>query len=408
MHRNEGKQEAIGAGDGRQVIDYLREHIIGSSPAIVALREMLLVAARSDANIVITGPSGSGKELVAKALHHCSKRRDGEFIAVNSGAIPENLAESELFGHEKGSFTGADRQHIGHFERANKGTIFLDEIGEMSQDMQVRLLRILEEKALSRVGGKQKIAIDTRLIVATHRNLEMAMMNGDFREDLYYRMAVITLDVPALTARKEDIPHLVQHFMSRGFAADNPPRFSRLALDMLSDYDWPGNVRELRNLVERAAVFFPGSDVGRRELEILMRRMRQNTRRDDDYDGRGESGWGDGRNSRNMQNLGAILAAADKEKGQGIFGNHIGLNKDALNGTQNEAGQPLEKLITSDNFTLSEYMREEEMKIVQKALEMADGVVAKAARMVNMRRTSFFEKMKRYNIDRDGLEHNSL
>jgi len=230
--------------------------IVGSSPAMVRLMETVAQVAASEATVMVTGESGTGKELVAAAIHHNSPRKDGPFIKVNCAAVTETLLESELFGHEKGAFTGADRRKEGRFVQADGGSLFLDEVGEMPVAMQVKLLRVLQERELTRVGGEQVIPVDVRLIVATNRSLGQMVKEGAFREDLYYRLNVVELTTPPLRDRPEDIPLLAAHFLSR-FAEKNHKtvdRFSPRAMDLLIRHPWPGNVRELMNTIERAVV----------------------------------------------------------------------------------------------------------------------------------------------------------
>jgi len=235
---------------------YRFENIIAKSPKMQRVVELIKVVAKSNATVLITGDSGTGKELVARAIHSQSYRRDKPFIAVSCAALPESLLESELFGHEKGAFTGAYAQKKGKFEAANRGTLFLDEIGEMSANIQVHLLRVLEEKEFTRVGGNELIKVDVRVISATNKDLKKAVANGEFREDLYYRLNVVTIELPPLRERKEDIPLLAQHFLKK-FAVENQKEvtdFSPQATDFLLKYDWPGNVRELENAIERAVI----------------------------------------------------------------------------------------------------------------------------------------------------------
>jgi len=216
--------------------------------------------AHSDATVLITGETGTGKELIATILHRTSSYARGTLVKVNCAALPETLLESELFGHEKGAFTGAMAQRKGRFELANKGTIFLDEVGEMTLATQKKLLRVLQEREFERVGGSVSVKIDTRVIAATNKILQQEIENGRFREDLYYRLNVIGIYLPPLRDRKEDIPLLVEHFVDKHrYAPGAPPaRVSQRAMDMLMDYDWPGNIRELQNLIERATVLSHG------------------------------------------------------------------------------------------------------------------------------------------------------
>jgi len=242
---------------------YRFEDIIAKSPKMQRVIEVIKVIAKSNATILITGDSGTGKELVARAIHAQSHRRGKPFVAVSCAALPESLLESELFGHEKGAFTGAYSQKKGKFEVANRGTLFLDEIGEMSANIQVHLLRVLEEKEFTRVGGNELIKVDVRVISATNKDIKKAVANGEFREDLYYRLNVVLVELPPLREREEDIPLLAQHFL-RKFAAENRKEitgFSHEATDFLLKYEWPGNVRELENAIERAVILAKSSSI---------------------------------------------------------------------------------------------------------------------------------------------------
>ena len=221
--------------------------------AMAELLETAVKVAESTATVLITGESGTGKEVLARLIHHHSPRSKGSFVGVNCAAIAENLIESELFGHVKGAFTGAISDHQGRFQRADGGTLFLDEIGELQPDMQVKFLRVLQERKVEPVGGHHEVDVDVRIVAATNRNLLEATSEGDFREDLYYRLSVIPLHLPPLRERKEDIPALVRHFLRK---YDAPPevQFSGDALRKLQDYEWPGNIRELQNVVERSVI----------------------------------------------------------------------------------------------------------------------------------------------------------
>jgi len=232
------------------------QNIIGRSPAMITLLETVNHVAPSEATVMITGESGTGKELIAGVIHFNSSRKDGPFIKINCAAITETLLESELFGHEKGAFTGAERRKEGRFYQAHGGTLFLDEVSEMPLTMQVKLLRVLQEKELTSVGGEKVINVDVRVIAATNKNLPELKAQGVFREDLYYRLNVVNLDIPPLRERIEDIPLLARHFLEI-FAKKNRKEikgFTPVAMDRLIRYDWPGNVRELMNAVERAVV----------------------------------------------------------------------------------------------------------------------------------------------------------
>jgi two-component system response regulator HydG len=242
--------------------------MIGNSPAILKIMEMMGMVAPSEATVLITGESGTGKELMAKAIHANSPRRKGPFVAVNCAALAETLLESELFGHERGAFTGADKRREGRFLLADKGTIFLDEIGETSATMQAKLLRVLQERAFERVGGESTLQVDVRVLAATNRDLQADVEAGRFRADLYYRLNVVTLRLPPLRERIEDIPLLAEHFLGR-LALKNRKAakgFTPAAMNCLLKHSWPGNVRELENAVERAVVLLVGDYVSEGEL----------------------------------------------------------------------------------------------------------------------------------------------
>ena len=234
--------------------------LIGNSPGMQEVYKTIGRVARSDATVLITGETGTGKELIATILHETSNYSRGPLVKVNCAALPETLLESELFGHEKGAFTGAMNQRKGRFELANKGSIFLDEIGEMTLSTQKKLLRVLQEREFERVGGTVSVKVDTRVIAATNKVLQQEVEENRFREDLYYRLNVIAIHLPALRDRRDDIPLLVEHFLNRYRATprSGPARMSQQAMDALLEYDWPGNVRELQNLIERAAVLSRG------------------------------------------------------------------------------------------------------------------------------------------------------
>jgi two-component system response regulator HydG len=248
-----------------------RRNIIGSSPVMVRLLETVAQVAPAEATVLITGESGTGKEMIAGAIHFNSRRREGPFVKINCAAITETLLESELFGHERGAFTGADRRQEGKFRQADGGTIFLDEVSEMSLAMQVKLLRVLQEREIIRVGGSDTVKVDVRVIAATNRDLAAEIASGRFREDLYYRLNVVALTVPPLRERAEDIPILAQHFLEH-FSRKNNKQikgFSPQAMDRLRHYSWPGNVRELMNAVERGVVLSRGDYLEEAELSLV-------------------------------------------------------------------------------------------------------------------------------------------
>lgn len=252
----------------------LETGIIGNSAPMLELLEMVSYVAPTEATVLIYGESGTGKELVAEALHTNSERKHQPFIKVNCAALAESLLESELFGHEKGAFTGAEKKREGKFVQADGGTLFLDEIGETSQAMQVKLLRVLQEQELQRVGGEETIKVDVRIIAATNRNLEEEVAKNNFREDLYYRLNVVMLTVPPLRDRGEDIPQLVRYF-ARKFAEKNRRSLDGITaecMELLSSYAWPGNVRELENAVERGIILMRGTELTEKSLPLSIQR----------------------------------------------------------------------------------------------------------------------------------------
>ncbi|QJB68032.1 sigma-54 interaction domain-containing protein [Parasphingorhabdus halotolerans] len=344
----------------------LARKLIGDSRKMQQLRTIIKFAGRCNSSIMITGPSGSGKEVVAEAIHAISDRGTAPHIAVNCGALAEQLIESELFGHEKGSFTGAVNQHVGLFEQANNGTIFLDEIGDMPVNMQVKLLRVLETRVVNRVGGNRNIGVDVRVIAATHKHLGECIKSKSFREDLYYRLCVVPIEVPALNERVEDIPALIAHFLKHQDGANPLPIFSAEALVALQRYSWPGNVRELRNVVERASVFFSGQQILVGDVATLLQ-------------------------SDFAQAISDIDATASTSK--------------ELSPTDRTVPFPAAQ--SAPNFAhqedtvrdLNVHLQFEERRIIMKALDTSHGVVARAARSINIKRTTLIDKMRKHNID---------
>jgi two-component system nitrogen regulation response regulator NtrX len=269
LDRRELEQEV-----GRLRLRFERRYqMVGSSPALERVREAIRRSAPTNATVLISGESGTGKELVARAIHQNSQRSRGPFVQVNCAAIPEDLIESELFGHEKGSFTGATAKQIGKFEQAHRGTIFLDEVGDMSARTQAKVLRVLQEGEVERVGSQATIKVDVRVIAATNKDLKKLIEEGTFREDLFFRLSVIPIHTPSLRERPEDIEPLVSHFVSTFAAEDNlrPKSFSPEAKERLASYGWKGNVRELRNTVERLLIMAPGETIGVTDLPDSIR-----------------------------------------------------------------------------------------------------------------------------------------
>jgi DNA-binding NtrC family response regulator len=321
---------------------YRPDSLVGSSPTIMEVQRLIGRVADTDSTVLILGESGTGKELVARALHYQNRTRGGPFVPVNCGAIPENLLESELFGHEKGAFTGAVATHAGRFEVAHQGTLFLDEVGELSPPMQVKLLRVLQDKSFQRVGGTKTIAVDVRIIAATNRDLEGAVEERRFREDLYYRLNVIPICVPPLHARLEDIPLLAQHFLDqlnqeKGAAVKS---VAPEAMAKLKQYRWPGNIRELENLMERIVVL---KKSGRVEVEDLPARI--------------------------LAKIGAPDAPVVSSGEEIVF--------------------------PPEGIDLSKILGEFERQLISKALDLSGGVKSRAAQLLGLNRTTLVEKMKK-------------
>jgi len=273
-----------------QVVNrYSFHNLVGKSPSMQEIYSKIEQVADSRTTVLITGESGTGKELVARAIHYNSPRRDRPFIPLNCAALPETLIESELFGHEKGSFTDASARRVGQFELAHSGSLFLDEIGDLSPTTQAKLLRVLQEREFTRIGGTQPIKVDVRIIAATNQNVEDLVRQGRFREDLYYRVNVIALYLPVLRDRAQDIPLLAKHFLAKRIEEDKrpPQEFSKEALELLTRYSWPGNVRELENVVEQAIVWSQGTTITPEHLPAVFRTdTRSSSLREDTLSGR--------------------------------------------------------------------------------------------------------------------------
>ena len=319
--------------------------LVGSSEAMRKLRDQIDRAADAGARVLITGENGTGKELVARALHEGSPRADGPFVKVNCAAIPKDLIESELFGHEKGAFTGATARKIGKIEAADSGTLLLDEVGDMALEAQAKLLRVLEENEVERVGGNRSLPVDVRVLAATNKDLPEAISAGDFREDLYYRLNVVPVPVPPLRERREDIPELVEHFRARfqGETGRALHAFDDSAYEALRAWPWPGNVRELRNVVERLEIMTDGDRI---EAADVKRILAQSRRPD---------------------------------------------------GPADEAAVPE----PDGELTLREILDRTERSVIRRALDAADGVISEAARLLGMDRANLHRKMRRLEIERD-------
>ena len=351
--------------------DGLETMVVGRSRAIESVRRLIRQVAPTNASVLLTGPSGAGKEVAARAIHEMSDRAGKPFVAVNCGAIPRELLESELFGHEKGSFTGAHAQHKGRFEEAQGGTLFLDEIGDMPADMQVKLLRVLEERAVQRVGGRGQIDVDVRIVAATHRDMDQAIDECRFREDLFYRLAVFPLDLPPLAERSEDVPLLARHFLDR--LGPKAVSFSDAAYARLADHGWPGNVRELRNVVERANIMFGGRMVGPDEIGALLLR-------------RGRVG---AMERAALWNATECLTPAEPAPEMPSVVVPIRAEVELPDPQTMNRTQPV---------ALRDMLAEIERRYIEEALSLSDGVIADAARMLSLQRTTLIEKMRKYEM----------
>jgi sigma-54 specific flagellar transcriptional regulator A len=329
--------------------------LVGESEGIRQVRKLIEQVADTEASVLILGESGTGKEVVARNIHSLSYRSNKPFIPINCGAIPGELLESELFGHEKGAFTGAITSRQGRFELANGGTLFLDEIGDMPLAMQVKLLRVLQERCFERVGSNKSIDINVRIIAATHRNLELAINEGKFREDLFYRLNVFPIEMPPLRNRTSDISLLVNELISRIEGESRPTvRLMPDAMDVLCSYKWPGNVRELANMIERLSILFPNGIVDRDDLPKRF-----------------------------------------KSDPKGTFDASAGTEREAL---LNIISQ--DQISNSDGIDLKGHLVKTEMALINQALDESDWVVAHAASYLNMRRTTLVEKMRKYGLTR--------
>ena len=331
------------------------QQLIGNSKAIACINEMIDQVADTNASVLILGDSGTGKEVIARNIHAQSSRANKPFVPINCGAIPADLLESELFGHEKGAFTGAISSRQGRFELAEGGVIFLDEIGDMPLPMQVKLLRVLQERCYEKVGSNKSIKTDVRVIAATHRRLEDLITEGKFREDLFYRLNVFPIEVPSLSERVEDMPVLINEMIAR-IERENrgSVRLSKKATAMLQHYSWPGNVRELANLIERLAILHPRGVVDTKDLPSKYQTKCEGELQDheSDFD----------------------------------FNGDIPLS--------NIEEFPMEGL------NMKEYITNIEISLIEQALTKTNNVVARAANMLKMRRTTLVEKMRKYEIER--------
>ncbi len=358
LHQAEVYRETQADGANQRPVDLFRS-LVGTSRAVQTVRKMIQQVANSDANVLILGESGTGKEVVARNLHYYSNRRDKAFVPVNCGAIPGDLLESELFGHEKGAFTGAISARQGRFELAENGTLFLDEIGDMSLNMQVKLLRVLQERTFERVGSNKSIVADVRIIAATHRNLEEAITEGKFREDLFYRLNVFPIEMPPLRDRVEDTPLLINELIRRiEHEKRGSVRFTQGAILALCQYNWPGNVRELANVVERMAILYPFGVV---DVGDLPEKFQTDT----------------------------------------ITPESTSFSEEMLSSVQPMQYQmDAEPRLPRGGLDLKEHLSSLEVGFIKQALDDANGVVAQAAKRLGMRRTTLVEKLRKYGLHR--------
>ncbi|MFT6770738.1 MAG: sigma-54 specific flagellar transcriptional regulator A [Congregibacter sp.] len=371
MHVNDAA-EAI-----REASRKLARELVGSSAQIEAIRRLIAQVAPAEASVLILGESGTGKEVVARGVHTLSARARGPFVPVNCGAIPGELLESELFGHEKGAFTGAINSRQGRFEMAAGGTLFLDEIGDMPLQMQVKLLRVLQERCFERVGSNKTLNCDVRVIAATHQNLEERVEAGDFRMDLFYRLNVFPIDIPPLRQRVEDVPALVRRFVDlmereqRGSVELNDD-----AMTCLMRYSWPGNVRELSNLVERLAILHPDSAVSTADLPAKFVA---------------------GCAVSQVDVADVVLRGDEAMAMEGLL-----RDKPSPEETASPAApaQNSPTLLGGDGMDLKAHLAELERSLMVQALEQSVWVVARAAKMLNLQRTTLVEKMRKYEIVR--------
>ncbi|WP_286239980.1 sigma-54 dependent transcriptional regulator [Neptuniibacter halophilus] len=359
LHRAQLVKQQISAGIAPDAADQLFSSLVGCSQPMLRVRQAMAQVAGRDVNVMITGESGTGKEVVARNLHDHSVRKAGPFVPINCGAIPADLLESELFGHEKGAFTGAVSSRPGRFELAQGGTLFLDEIGDMPLPMQVKLLRVLQERKFERIGGTKTLEADIRVIAATHKDLEQMIEAGEFREDLYYRLNVFPIEMPPLRERTEDLPVLLQELIERvkqqGF---DSVRLQPSAIESLAQHPWPGNVRELANLIERLAILYPNGVVGVSELPERFRHV----------------------------------AEPDPERYR---------TDDMESATMPQVTEaPLLDHLPKSGLDLKSHLESIERSLIDQALNAANNVVARAAELLQIRRTTLVEKMRKYGIQR--------
>lgn len=375
---------------------------LGRSVAIETVRELISQVAPHATVVLIQGESGSGKEVVARALHDASSRRNKPFVPVNCGAIPADLLESELFGHEKGAFTGAISTRKGRFEMAEGGTLFLDEIGDMSLPMQVKLLRVLQERCFERVGSNQTIKSNVRIVAATHRDLETMVDLGSFRQDLYFRLNVFPIVVPALRERLDDLPMLIRHFCNRQIERDTtPPVFTQEVIDALSTYAWPGNIRELENLVERLSITHAGKTLSTTDLparyypmELLETELEREAERKAARQLAAEQQAAQLQAVPSVNKMPPMAASIDtpaqREAEQAMLFDVQSQSNDSTSIAVVE--------LPEAGLDLKQTLQDIEIRYITEALARVDGVVSRAARLLCLQRTTLVEKMKKLGL----------
>ena len=353
----------------------LDQKIIGQSKPAIELKKMIGLIASSGSPVIINGPTGSGKELVAEAIHDESRRK-GNFVALNCAAIPSELIEAELFGFEKGAFTGALKTTLGKFEQANKGTLFLDEIGDMPFGVQTKLLRVLENSIISKVGSSKEVKLDVRIICATHKNLEFLVENNSFREDLLFRLNVFPISVPSLNERSEDIPDLVNHFLKLKTRTENTkrPNFDNTAVKALQEYAWPGNIREVRNVVERSLIFFPNTKVNADDVNKYLISV----------------------------DSGVINRTEEQAEIWSEF-DELGLKDKEENSEDQNTNPPKPEdfakwFETNNAVDLRALLRDIEIVFIEAALDRNSGNTSEAAKDLKLLRTTLIEKIKKYSL----------
>ncbi len=375
----------------------LEQVLVGAGSSIANLRSLVTQVAPKMASVLLQGESGTGKEVVAQAIHDCSTRAKAPFVAVNCGAIPAELLESELFGHEKGAFTGAVAARKGRFELAEGGTLFLDEIGDMPFDMQVKLLRVLQERTFERVGGTKLQKANVRIVAATHQNLEGKVESGDFRMDLYYRLNVFPIDVPPLRERPEDIPLLAQRFIDLQQEQNGEAiSLSRDALTQLCQCEWQGNIRELGNLIERLTILYPGEVVDTQKLPGRYAASQADWVQTPRHDPEAVAKF--------IDDLFKDMDDSTQEK-VAVLPTPVDAGAEDLSGLFATADQlppvtPHVVDFTIGDIDLKEHLAEIEKDLIFAALEHSDWVNAQAAKRLNLQRTTLVEKMRKYDIHR--------